>query len=66
MRRYFPSRRTRELEKKLSAEGIPDPVPRKLMDGIHAPSGGDRKRSEQNPRFWDAEGEWPEKNLFLL
>jgi len=58
--------RTRKLEKKLSAEGIPDPVPRKLMDDMTAPSGCDRKRSEQNPRFSDVEGEWQEKNLFPL
>jgi hypothetical protein len=37
------------LEKKLSAEGIPEPVPRKLIDGINRTSDQITIRGEQNP-----------------
>jgi hypothetical protein len=53
------------LEKNLLGDGIPDPVPRKLMDGMYELSGGYRDRGEQIPRF-RRQGKRVEKNLFLL
>jgi hypothetical protein len=66
MSRCFPSRWSNELEKKLSAEGIPDPVPRKLMDGIGKPSCDRLHTSEQNPFRSLNKRASLEKNLFLL